>query len=147
MAHEIKGTLYRLRSVNGASWFVECDNLYELHAYIAQEIVAHNMIISNVCSIDPDGKTPKVAIMSDVRFKRVLIKYQNFYYAVNKLTENHYCVEFAECGSNLLGARVYKKNLHSKSFTKLEACNDTRQGYVVIGGKVQNIDEWIHEKN
>lgn len=145
MVKEITNGIYRLRSANGASWFVECDSLYDLHCYIAHEIVCKNMVITSCSSIEVDGKTPRVAFSSDVRFKRVLIRYQNFYYAVNKLTENHYCVEFAGCGFNLLGARVYYKN--SASFTELSSCDETRQGYVVIGGKVQNIDEWIHEKN
>ena len=138
MAREINGIVYRIRGYSGVPHYVECENLYDLYCYIAENWVMKNYPISSVNRMNADGTTPKVALRANEDFKRILSKYQNFSYAAKRLMDFNYYVEFI--GTNC--ARVYFKD-NSGDFTELSPCDETKRGYVTIEGKVQNIDKWL----
>ena len=141
MAREINGTLYRIRGYSGVPHYVECENLYDLYCYIAENWMMKGYPISSINRMDADGTTPKVAVLTNKDFKRILSKYQNFAYATQQLMKFNYYVEFTITNH----ARVYYKD-KSGDFTELSPCDETRHGYITIEGKVQNIDEWLNRR-
>ena len=74
MAREINGTLYRIRGYSGVPHYVECENLYDLYCYIAEHWIMRGCPISSINRMDADGTTPKVAVLSNKNFKRILAK-------------------------------------------------------------------------
>ena len=74
MAREIKGTLYKIHSFT-SSRFVECESLNDLYRYIAAEYVLKGYPVS-VAEVCADGTTPRVKVLSDRNFKRILREVQ-----------------------------------------------------------------------
>ena len=70
MAREIKGTLYKIHGFT-SSRFVECENLNDLYRHIAEEYVLKGYPVS-VVEVCADGTTPRVKVLSDKNFKRIL---------------------------------------------------------------------------
>ena len=139
MAREISGEIYRIKTYAGTMRFVECETINDLYHYIAKSTV-EGLAISSVNRLYPDGSTPKVQVFSNKHFKRILSQYRNFAFAKRQLMENGYNVEESANMPNV--ARVYYRD-NSGDFTELSACDETRDGYITIEGKVQHITEWI----
>lgn len=74
MVREIKGTLYKITSYSSAR-FIECENLNDLHRYVA-ECLLHGYTVASVVEICADGTTPRVKVLSDKNFKRILREMQ-----------------------------------------------------------------------
>ena len=72
MAHEIKGTLYRIRGYSGIPHYVECDSAEDLYRYIAREWVIKGFPISSINRFDGDGSMPRVSVLTNKEFKRIL---------------------------------------------------------------------------
>ncbi len=70
MSKEIKGTIYKLTYT--ATWheFVECSSKTELFEYVARQKLA-GYGITSVVEICKDGRTPKVAVLSDKEYKQI----------------------------------------------------------------------------
>ena len=74
MAREINGTLYKIHGFT-SSRFVECENLHDLYRHIAEEYVLKGYPVS-VAEVCADGTTPRVKVLSDKNFKRILREMQ-----------------------------------------------------------------------
>lgn len=74
MAREIKGTLYKIHGFT-SSRFVECENLNDLYHHIAEEYVLKGYPVS-VAEVCADGTAPRVKVLSDKNFKRILRELQ-----------------------------------------------------------------------
>jgi len=139
MAYEIKETLYRVKGYSGIPHYVECSSLCDLFHYLAKEWIMRGYPISSVNRMDADGSTPKVAVFGNKDFKIIKAQYQNFDYAIKTLEKANYRYEIL--GTNC--ARVYYKD-GTGEYTQLEPCDMIANGYVMIEGKVQHIDEWAY---
>lgn len=86
-----KNTLYKVNQMYGSSYFVEASSKEELFVFVADK-VSKGAIISSVSEIRLDGTTPKVKVLSDKRFKKILkdILDSNVNPYENKLNENPY---------------------------------------------------------
>lgn len=71
MARVIEKQLYRLNvyGVCGAI-FVEADNKEDLFKHVAERVLKGE-IIQTVNKIEYDGKTPKVAVLTDKGYKKI----------------------------------------------------------------------------
>lgn len=74
MAHEIKGILYRIKGYSGIPHYVECDNVEDLYKHIAKEWIIKGYPISSINRMDLDGSTPKVSVLANKEFKKILKK-------------------------------------------------------------------------
>lgn len=74
MAREIKGTLYKIMGYSSAR-FIECENLNDLHRYVA-EWLTKGFPVAYVAEVCADGTTPRVKVLSDKNFKRILRELQ-----------------------------------------------------------------------
>lgn len=67
----IEGKLYRITIYCGGVQFIEASNEKELFTYVAK-IVKKGSIITSVNEIKADGKTPKVAVLTNKEYKKIL---------------------------------------------------------------------------
>ena len=74
MAREIKETLYKIHGFT-SNRFVECESLNDLYRHIAEEYVLKGYPVS-VAEVCADGTTPRVKVLSDKNFKRILREIQ-----------------------------------------------------------------------
>ncbi len=66
-----KNTLYKVNQMYGSSYFVEASSKEELFVFVADK-VSKGAIISSVTEVRLDGSTPKVKVLSDKEFKKIL---------------------------------------------------------------------------
>ena len=93
MLREIKkkNTLYKVNQMYSPSYFVEASSKEELFIFIADKVLK-GAIINSVTEVRLDGTTPKVKVLSDKRFKKILkdILDSDVNPYENKLNENPY---------------------------------------------------------
>lgn len=84
-----KNTLYKVNQMYGSSYFVEASSKEELFVFVADK-VSKGAIISSVTEVRLDGSTPKVKVLSDKEFKKILknILDSDVNPYANKLNEN-----------------------------------------------------------
>lgn len=91
MLREIKtkNTLYKVNQMYSPSYFVEASSKEELFIFIADK-VSKGAIINSVSEVCLDGSTPKVKVLSDKEFKKILknILDSDVNPYANKLNEN-----------------------------------------------------------
>ena len=73
MLREIKtkNTLYKVNQMYSPSYFVEASSKEELFIFIADKVLK-GAIINSVTEVRSDGSTPKVKVLSDKEFKKIL---------------------------------------------------------------------------
>lgn len=93
MLREIKtkNTLYKVNQMYSPSYFVEASSKEELFIFIADKVLK-GAIINSVTEVRSDGSTPKVKVLSDKEFKKILknILDSDVNPYENKLNENPY---------------------------------------------------------
>lgn len=91
MLREIKtkNTLYKVNQMYSPSYFVEASSKEELFIFIADKVLK-GAIINSVTEVRSDGSTPKVKVLSDKEFKKILknILDSDVNPYANKLNEN-----------------------------------------------------------
>ena len=91
MLREIKtkNTLYKVNQMYSPSYFVEASSKEELFIFVADK-VSKGAIINSVTEVCLDGSTPKVQVLSDKEFKKILknILDSDVNPYANKLNEN-----------------------------------------------------------
>lgn len=91
MLREIKtkNTLYKVNQMYSPSYFVEASSKEELFIFIADKVLK-GTIINSVTEVRSDGSTPKVKVLSDKEFKKILknILDSDVNPYANKLNEN-----------------------------------------------------------
>ena len=70
MTRLIEGRLYRVRYEGDLVEFVECDGLEDLLVYAANKIRNERRLIISVNEVLNDGRTPKVRLHTDKKFKK-----------------------------------------------------------------------------
>jgi len=71
MLREIKEGMFKINRVYGTPYYVEASCEKELFIFVADK-AAKGEIITSVSEIRLDGTTPKVKVLSDKRFKKIL---------------------------------------------------------------------------
>ena len=71
MTRLIEGRLYRVRYEGDLVEFVECDGLEDLLVYAANKIRNERRLIISVNEVLNDGRTPKVRLHTDKKFKKI----------------------------------------------------------------------------
>lgn len=91
MLREINERLFKVKNLNGLSYYVEASSEEELFIFVADK-VSKGAIISSVTEVCLDGSTPKVRVLSDKKFKKILkdILDSDVNPYANKLNENPY---------------------------------------------------------
>lgn len=91
MLREIKtkNTLYKVNQMYSSSYFVEASSKEELFIFIADK-VSKGAIINSVTEVRLDGSTPKVKVLSDKEFKKILKNTNPYMSKHNKFDENPY---------------------------------------------------------
>lgn len=76
MTRVIEGTIYRLSYT--ATWhvLVECSSKQDLFEYVADEIMA-GQIVTSVVEMCKDGSTPRVKVHTDKEFQKILKERKN----------------------------------------------------------------------
>lgn len=84
-----KNTLYKVNQMYSPSYFVEASSKEELFIFIADKVLK-GAIINSVTEVRSDGSTPKVKVLSDKEFKKILknILDSDVNPYANKLNEN-----------------------------------------------------------
>lgn len=126
MYKEIKNALYRVNTT-----FVECSSLEELFNYVAKEWILKGYNVITVNRINQNGTTPKVKVLTDKAFKKLLLKHRNFKFGVETLTKEGYKYEV----TSDFTALVYYKNKPGYTFL------DTSDGSINIDG--EKLSTWI----
>lgn len=91
MLREIKkkNTLYKVNQMYSPSYFVEASSKEELFIFIADKVLK-GAIINSVTEVRLDGSTPKVRVLSDKEFKKILKNTNPYMNKHNKFDENPY---------------------------------------------------------
>ena len=76
MAREIKGSIYKLTYTAIWNNFVECSSKQDLFEYVADEIMA-GQIVTSVVEMCKDGSTPRVRVHTDKEFQKILKERKN----------------------------------------------------------------------
>lgn len=91
MLREIKtkNTLYKVNQMYSPSYFVEASSKEELFIFIADKVLK-GAIINSVTEVRLDGSTPKVRVLSDKEFKKILKNTNPYMNKHKKFDENPY---------------------------------------------------------
>lgn len=91
MLREIKtkNTLYKVNQMYGSPYFVEASSKEELFIFIADKVLK-GAIINSVTEVRLDGSTPKVRVLSDKEFKKILKNTNPYMNKHKKFDENPY---------------------------------------------------------
>lgn len=91
MLREIKttNTLYKVNQMYGSPYFVEASSKEELFIFIADKVLK-GAIINSITEVRLDGSTPKVKVLSDKEFKKILKNTNPYMSKHNKFDENPY---------------------------------------------------------
>lgn len=89
MLREIKEGMFKINRLYGTPYYVEASSKEELFVFVADK-VSKGAIISSVTEVRLDGSTPKVKVLSDKEFKKILknILDSDVNPYANKLNEN-----------------------------------------------------------
>lgn len=135
MLREIKtkNTLYKVNQMYSPSYFVEASSKEELFIFIADKVLK-GAIINSVTEVRLDGSTPKVRVLSDKEFKKILKNTNPYMNKHNKFDENPYS-DF-----------IYPKNGTNRAVFGDSAELELPKEPVVFNGDVDcSLDELVDE--
>lgn len=71
MIKEIKNPIYKINTLCGTPQFFECDTETQLYTCVA-DMQLKGYMVTSVTRINPDGSTPRVAVLTDKKYQKIL---------------------------------------------------------------------------
>lgn len=70
MTYEINNNIYRI-TFYGNTRFIQCETKQDLFKYVAEQTIK-GFTVMGVNLISPNGKTPRIPVKTDEKYKKIL---------------------------------------------------------------------------
>lgn len=145
MILEITEPLYKIRTYDGVSHYVQSSTLTELYHYIIKSYVLNGHHITSVCKVNNNGTTPKVSLFGNPEFKLILAQHQTYEQTLNIFDKTSVVEKAVMFDAN--SAQIFWRDKTGVIHTSiLTPSKNAKKGYVVIDGVDTTPDKWLKER-